>query len=227
MFGEAQTFHPSSVLAIGAHPDDVVISIGGVLVQLRNAGYRVVILTLTSGEMGGNPAHRENEEHDAARRLGAIVEFGRLPDGGMALRPTIEIIDQHIARYQPGIVFVHSREDTHQDHVIASAAANISCREVPTLLNYESPSSQFFQPSTVIDVTNVWEQKLYAVEAHVSQIASRSLMTWIDAVARYRAWPRHVGGFCEGLRVCHAEALPTFSVSPLSRQLSRADAHAG
>lgn len=213
----------SCVLAIGAHPDDVVISVGGTLAQLADAGHPVVILTLSSGEAGGVAAHRESEELEAARQIGAQVEFGRLPDSEITMRPAIRVIDRALARYQPDIVLVHSAQDTHQDHIVASEAANVSCRRVPTLLGYESPSSQFFQPTMVMDVTDVWDRKLQAARAHASQVASGRLLAWIDAVGRYRAWPRHVGGFCEGLRVCHAEALPLLS----ARQMASASDAAG
>ena len=205
-----KTDHGVAVLAIGAHPDDVVISVGGLLAQLADAGHTVVILTLTSGELGGNPALRESEEKEAARRLGATIEFGRLCDGEIALRRTVKVIDQLVARYRPAIALVHSAQDTHQDHITAAEAANVSCRNIPTLLAYESPSSRHFQPTMTLDVTEMWERKLHAIQAHASQLTTRGLMAWVDAVGRFRAWPRHVGGFCESLQLCHAVTLPSF-----------------
>lgn len=220
MFGESLASNPSCVVAIGAHPDDVVISVGGILAQLADNGHQVVILTLSSGELGGNPELREAEEREAARRLGASVEFGRLSDAEIGLRETVGVIDTIVARYRPGIVLVHSPEDTHQDHIVAAEAASVSCRNVPTLLSYESPSSRFFQPTMILDVTDTWARKLHAIEAHASQLTSRRLLAWVDAVARYRSWPRHVGGFCEGLRLCHADALPQ-----IRTRLSQATGH--
>src|SRR2546423_14491733 len=41
------------VLAIGAHPDDVEIGCGGILLRHAAAGAELVVLTLTGGEAGG------------------------------------------------------------------------------------------------------------------------------------------------------------------------------
>ena len=208
MFPKRKVPDQRCVLAIGAHPDDVVISVGGVLAQLSNFGLRVVILTLSSGERGGDPALRESEEQEAARRLGATAEFGRLPDGDIAVQPAIQIIDDVVARYCPATVFGHSAQDTHQDHIVAARATSVSCRKVPTLLSFEGPSSKAFEPTVVLDVTDAWEQKLLAVQAHASQLIRRRLMDWVDAVARYRSWPTNVGGVSEGLQLVRAGVLP-------------------
>ncbi len=41
------------VLAVGAHPDDVEIGIGGILLRHAAQGHKVTVLTLTGGEAGG------------------------------------------------------------------------------------------------------------------------------------------------------------------------------
>ena len=41
------------VLAVGAHPDDVEIGVGGILLRHAAQGQRVTVLTLTGGEAGG------------------------------------------------------------------------------------------------------------------------------------------------------------------------------
>ena len=46
------------ILAIGPHPDDVEIGIGGTLIKHAAMGYKVGIVDLTAGETGtndGNP----------------------------------------------------------------------------------------------------------------------------------------------------------------------------
>src|SRR5690606_23284173 len=61
------------ILAVGAHPDDVELSISGTLSVQKNKGYSFVILDLTQGELGtrGTPEIRLSEAEDAARILGA------------------------------------------------------------------------------------------------------------------------------------------------------------
>jgi N-acetylglucosamine malate deacetylase 1 len=61
------------VVAVGAHPDDVEIAVGGTLARLVQQGYRVGIVDLTNGEPtpGSDGAHvRLAEARDAARILG-------------------------------------------------------------------------------------------------------------------------------------------------------------
>jgi LmbE family N-acetylglucosaminyl deacetylase len=51
------------VLAFGAHPDDVEIWCGGLLLKLKDQGYRTGIVDLTVGDMGsrGSPEVRRQE----------------------------------------------------------------------------------------------------------------------------------------------------------------------
>ena len=63
------------LLSIGAHPDDVEVGTGGVLIDLSHRGYRCGLVIMTQGEMGtgGTPEIRAQEVKDAARILGADV----------------------------------------------------------------------------------------------------------------------------------------------------------
>ncbi len=67
---------PLDVIAVGAHPDDVEIAIGGTLARLAQQGYRVGIIDLTNGEPtpgSPSPEHRLEEARSAAAILGAHV----------------------------------------------------------------------------------------------------------------------------------------------------------
>lgn len=61
------------VIAVGAHPDDVEIAIGGTLAALVQLGYRVGIVDLTDGEptpLSPGPEVRLEEARQAAEILG-------------------------------------------------------------------------------------------------------------------------------------------------------------
>jgi len=67
---------PLDVIAVGAHPDDVEIAVGGTLAKLVHQGYRVGIVDLTDGEPTPNspgPEHRLEEARKAAEILGVQV----------------------------------------------------------------------------------------------------------------------------------------------------------
>ncbi|GIX03162.1 MAG: LmbE family protein [Planctomycetaceae bacterium] len=64
------------VLAVGAHPDDVEIGVGGTLARLVQQGRRVAIVDLTDGEPtpgSTGPDQRRAEAAEAARQLGVQV----------------------------------------------------------------------------------------------------------------------------------------------------------
>ncbi len=61
------------VMAVGAHPDDVEIAVGGTLARLAGQGYNVGIVDLTDGEPtpeSSGPEMRLAEAREAARTLG-------------------------------------------------------------------------------------------------------------------------------------------------------------
>lgn len=67
---------PLDVIAVGAHPDDVEIAVGGTLASLVRQGYRVGIVDLTDGEPtpeSPGPEVRLQEAQEAARILGVQV----------------------------------------------------------------------------------------------------------------------------------------------------------
>ncbi len=64
---------PLDVIAVGAHPDDVEIGVGGTLARLVEQGYRVGIIDLTDGEptpISPGPHVRLEEARLAAETLG-------------------------------------------------------------------------------------------------------------------------------------------------------------
>ena len=68
--------HTLDILAVGAHPDDVEVGAGGVIIDQTDRGRKCGLAILTRGEMstGGTPEIRAEEVRTAARVLGASVE---------------------------------------------------------------------------------------------------------------------------------------------------------
>jgi bacillithiol biosynthesis deacetylase BshB1 len=64
------------LIAVGAHPDDVEIAVGGTLAKLVQQGYKVGIVDLTDGEptpLSPGPEVRLAESREAAKILGVQV----------------------------------------------------------------------------------------------------------------------------------------------------------
>ena len=221
---EAQARDRRTVLAVGAHPDDVEIGCGGALLEHAARGDVVTVLVLTGGERGGDAALRAQEARDAARLLGAELVHRELPDtsvpeGG----ETIAAIDAEVRRLQPEIVYTHSLNDNHQDHRNVHRATVVAAREVPNLFAYQSPSSGIaFAPGRFVDVTPYMDAKLRALREFRTQHAVRPYLEEELVVATARYWSRFgVGRYVEPLEVVRTSAA---SLTPAADRASRAGA---
>lgn len=183
---------PRTVLAIGAHPDDVEIGCGGRLAQHVAAGDHVVILTLTAGEAAGIPDARTREAQTAAALLGAELRLADLRDTSLPSgAETIGAIEPIVRELRPDLVYTHSQHDTHQDHRAAFQATLVAARNVPTLMCYQSPSATTaFVPTHFADISDVLETKLSAIERYESQVSKCAYLEpeLLRATARY--WGR-------------------------------------
>ncbi len=185
-----------TILAIGAHPDDVEIAIGGTLAAHRDAGDEIVLLCLSWGANGGGQTQRRDEAQAAAQVLGATLYGGDLKDTRFDLPSTIAAIERVVRQVHPDVVYTHCAEDVHQDHRTAHDASLVACRNVPNLFAYQSPSTTVaFQPTRFQDISNQIEDKMALIACHDSQASCRTYMEprLLRSTARY--WGRFSG--CE------------------------------
>ncbi len=109
---------PLSVLAIGAHPDDIEIGAGGTLLSLATSrpGLRAHYLVLTGS------AERQLEARAAAAAFlpGAdlTIELRDLPEGRFpaAWGEVKEALEQVAQSVSPDLIVAPSADDMHQDH---------------------------------------------------------------------------------------------------------------
>jgi LmbE family N-acetylglucosaminyl deacetylase/ActR/RegA family two-component response regulator len=181
-----------TVLAIGAHPDDVEIGCGGVLLRHSGVGHDVHLLTLTSGEAGGEPDLRAAESERAAEVMAAELHMLDLDDTAISeTAATVKAISEVIERVRPTTIYTHSPRDVHQDHRAAHNASLVAARRVPRIYAYQTPSTSVeFRPSRFISIDDVLERKLEAIGAFESQTSIRSYLApdLLNATARY--WGR-------------------------------------
>jgi len=213
---------PLDVLVLAAHPDDAELSVGGTMCVLVKQGYRVGVVDFSRGELGsrGTPEGREREAAVASEIVGLSArENLGIPDGDIAntkanQRKVIEVV----RRYRPHIVLINAPECRHPDHG-AAARLSIDAMFYSGLVKIETSEADGtpqepwrphhvlhymqsvpFEPDFVVDVSDVWEQRIRAIQAFRSQvfnpdyepgedepdtfISNRGFFDWIEARAR-------------------------------------------
>ena len=176
-----------NILALGPHPDDVEIGMGGTALILRAAGHGVTFCDLTNGEPTpiGTPERRAREAQAAASLLGVKRITLELPN--RYLEDTIEArnrVAEVIREVRPDLLFVPYWEDAHPDHV-AAAALGEAARFYAKLTRTTIAGEPFYprrvihflsthyrlhvRPSFIIDITPHIETKMAAVAAYASQ----------------------------------------------------------
>lgn len=109
------------LLAFGAHPDDIEFGCGGVILRETRTGRKVHFVVCSHGEAGtnGTPEQREIEATEAARLLGATIEFIELDgDAHLEVRAAHAItLAEIIRRIRPSTILAPTVvENQHPDH---------------------------------------------------------------------------------------------------------------
>ncbi|MCX6620408.1 MAG: PIG-L family deacetylase, partial [Acidobacteria bacterium] len=196
--GAGVTFAQNSklrVIAIGAHPDDCDLKFGGTAIRMTGMGYAVKFLSVTNGDAGHQTMagaelarRRKGEALESARRLG-IAEYEVLDNHDGELTPNLEVrkqIIRAIRRWNADIVLAPRPNDYHPDHrytgVLVQDSAYVVgvpniCADTPPLRknpifiyyedHFQKPAP--FRADVTVPIEDVWEQKLSALDAHVSQ----------------------------------------------------------
>jgi LmbE family N-acetylglucosaminyl deacetylase/CheY-like chemotaxis protein len=197
-FRRAQAATPARevVLAIGAHPDDVEIGVGGLLAAHRAAGDTVTILTLSRGARGGAADDRQHESLAAAEYLGARLFMEDLIDTQISnADPTVGIIERVVRETNPTIVYTHSNHDRHQDHRAVHEATLVATRNVRTVACFQSPSSTVdFRPNRFVSIDGFTDAKLALLACFTSQAEIRGYLEPDFVLATARYWSRYGGG---------------------------------
>lgn len=174
------------VLAVGAHPDDVELGIGGLVCKLAQQGYRVGILDLTRGEMSsrGTVDERAREAANAARILGvACRENAGLPDGAVANTTEQQrAVIPFIRALRPRVLLAPMDDDRHPDHraahaVVRDAAYFAGLARIdtghepyrPPVQYYYHPYYEASVPQMIVDISEQFDAKIESLRAHASQ----------------------------------------------------------
>jgi LmbE family N-acetylglucosaminyl deacetylase len=183
-----------NIVVIGAHPDDCDIDAGGTAILFAKAGHNVLFVSVTNGDAGHHEKGggalakiRRAEAQEAGKRFG--VKYVVLDNHDGELMPTLDIrlnIIRLIRQWNADVVIGPRPNDYHPDHrntaiLIQDAAymvivPNVAPDTPPLKRNpvflytedgFQKPTP--FQPDIAVDITSVFDQKIYAMAAHESQ----------------------------------------------------------
>lgn len=161
---------PATVLALGAHPDDVEFGAGASLSRFAQEGSRVVCVAFSACEESNPGFDLREEARSSGEALGAEYRVGFLP---VREFPRQKVLDSMIAlreELKPELVLTHSVSDFHQDHVVVQQETLRAFRTC-TVLGYEVPwSCQGFNPTLFMAVNpDHAEARIRALETYKSQ----------------------------------------------------------
>jgi LmbE family N-acetylglucosaminyl deacetylase len=167
-----------SVVALGAHPDDIEIAAGGLLLSLP-AGVQVDYVLAT-----GLPA-RQDEARAAA---GAFLSQGTvsfhlhgLPDGRLPAHwdAAKEIVEAAARLGTPDLVLAPSTDDAHQDHRLLGSLASTAFRD-SLVMHYEIPKWDGDLSRRNVYVPLTREQGRRKVELLHEHFPSQKARDWWD-----------------------------------------------
>jgi LmbE family N-acetylglucosaminyl deacetylase len=194
-----------TILAIGAHPDDIELGCSGALMRLaEETGARIHFFVLTYGIQAFGPRlyeqSRRMKESAAAfetlfgDREGSEIHFGvgledcKLTGQGHLL---IHQIEDLVTRICPDVILTHALGDLHADHRETHHATLSAARGFGgAVLTYQAPSTipNEFRPQLLIEFSATQlKMKRKALRKHISQ-RDKPFMSSSYVVKLPQAW---------------------------------------
>lgn len=183
-----------NIVVIGAHPDDCDLDAGGTAIKFARLGHHVLFISTTNGDAGHYlklgevlAEVRKAEAQEAGKRMGITYKILNNHDGLLMpdLNLRLELI--HLIREWKADVVIGPRPyDYHPDHRNTAIAVQDAAflvivpnigREMPALKKnpvFLYTEDRFKKPipfsyDIVVDISDVFEKKIYAMSAHKSQ----------------------------------------------------------
>ena len=204
------------VLVVAPHPDDAELGMGGAILKMQSEGLKVGVLDLTTGE----PTPHGSETIRAAETARATEILGlqwreNLGLVNRSLEPTLAArkqLAEVIRTTKPAWLFAPYWTDAHPDHVAATQLvdaarfwAKLSKTDMAGERHHPERIYNYYcvhlklhaTPAFVLDISDVWEQKLAAIAAYQSQFVkgreemSPSFLEQLEIEAAY--WGKSIG----------------------------------
>jgi len=163
-----------SILAIGAHPDDLEFSCFGFLLKQRNDGANIhaFIASPDSFDFNNRKEERMKETIESFSLIpGSEVKFRNINDITYNdYRSISDTIRDMVIKKNIDLVLVHSSKDTMQEHKLLHDITLTALRRLPvSIFTYRSPSTYDFTPKIIIDISKEYQTKFNAIKKHKTQ----------------------------------------------------------
>jgi LmbE family N-acetylglucosaminyl deacetylase len=156
-------FFGNRVLFLGAHPDDIEIGCGALIHHIVDQT-EILCVTLSDNQKNPDLVNVKSEHLKSMQVLGVPetkIVFGHFitrvfPD---ARQDILEYFLKLRREFQPDLIFVHSKQDVHQDHLTMTDEALRAFRGI-TVLGFDVVRSSYgFFPHFLVEVSEEDVQK--------------------------------------------------------------------
>ena len=183
---------PQKIFIIAAHPDDEILGAGGTILKHIKNGDEVSILILSDGETSKDSNADVKKREEEAREVAKLLDIKelfleKLPDNqfdSLPLLKIVKIVENHLNRIKPGIVYTHHLYDLNIDHRMTFQAVLTACRPRPNyfvkkILTFEVLSSTEWQikdkkhqfyPTFYNDITHFIDRKVEILEIYKNEL---------------------------------------------------------
>jgi N-acetylglucosamine malate deacetylase 1 len=150
-------FFGKRVLFLGAHPDDIELGCGALLHHIVRQT-EVLCVTLSDNQKNPDLQNVKNEHFESMAVLGVPKE--KIVLGAFTTRvfpdARQEILEYFLSLrrdFKPDLIFVHSKQDVHQDHLTMTDEALRAFRGI-TVLGFDVVRSSYgFFPHFLVEVS--------------------------------------------------------------------------
>ncbi len=183
------------ILVVAAHPDDEIIGVGGTIARHVSKGDEVTCVILGEGNTSRNNTYTSvqqtylemshNETHCACKELGVSNihrhEFSDNRFDSLSLLDIVKVVEGHIDRIGPEVVYTHFGGDINIDHAVTFRAVMTATRPLPgstiksvyafeTLSSTEWNFTSCFRPNYFVNITDYLTKKLNSMKHYQSEL---------------------------------------------------------